>query len=94
MGPMVGVLAQMMDRGDMDGGGGHWWAWLIGLAVLAVVIGLVVGAVIRTTTHPQQASSGSPPGRMSAEDVLADRLARGEIDTDEYRQRLGALRGG
>jgi len=31
---------------------------------------------------------------MSAEDVLADRLARGEIDTEEYRQRLSALRGG
>jgi putative membrane protein len=87
---MVAVLAQMMDRDDMNAGG-HWWAWLIGVAVLAAIVGLVIWAVVRTTTQP---SSSTPvaPGRRSAEEVLADRLARGEIDTEEYRQRLSALR--
>ena len=68
--------------------------WLIGLVVLVALIGLVVWAVVRVTTHPDRsAATGAPPGRMSAEEVLADRLARGEIDVDEYRQRLSALRG-
>ncbi|MFD3415500.1 SHOCT domain-containing protein [Streptomyces cyaneofuscatus] len=32
------------------------------------------------------------PSAPTAEQVLAHRLARGEIDEDEYRRRLGALR--
>ncbi|HYN32176.1 MAG TPA: SHOCT domain-containing protein [Ilumatobacteraceae bacterium] len=33
------------------------------------------------------------PGQLlSAQEILAERLARGEIDTDDYRQRLDALR--
>lgn len=87
------VLTQMMDRNDM-GGGGHWWGWLIGLGVLAVIIVLVVWAVTRLT-QPHSALAASPrePTRPSAEDLLANRLARGEIDVDEYRRRRDALRG-
>jgi len=33
-----------------------------------------------------------PPPPPTAEQVLADRFARGEIDADEYRQRLDTLR--
>ena len=37
--------------------------------------------------------SGAPPAsRPTAEEILAERLARGEIDSDDYRQRLSALR--
>ena len=88
---MIPVLGQMMDRGDMNDGGGHWWAWLIGLAVVAVLVVLVVWMVTRLTqTHSAPVSP--QPSRPSAEDVLADRLARGEIDEDEYRRRRDALR--
>jgi putative membrane protein len=90
---MALVLAQMMDRDDV-GRGGHWWGWLIGLAVLAVIVGLVVWAVRRTTSHTQSGGPASPPTRRSAEEVLTDRLARGEIEIEEYRQRLSALRDG
>jgi putative membrane protein len=89
---MIPVLAQMMDRGDMDNGGGHWWAWLIGLGVLALLIVFVVWMVTRLT-QPKSASSAAPQSsRPSAEEVLGDRLARGEIDEDEYRRRRDALR--
>ncbi|MBC3841220.1 SHOCT domain-containing protein [Streptacidiphilus sp. 4-A2] len=37
---------------------------------------------------------GAQPGAGTPEQVLADRLARGEIDTDEYQRRLDALHGG
>ena len=73
------------------GGGGAWWAWLIGAVVLLILVGLVVFAVVRMT-----AASGSTPTkateRRSAEDLLAERLARGEIDEAEYRSRRDALR--
>lgn len=42
---------------------------------------------------PSGPSPGPQPERPTPEQVLADRLARGEIDPDEYRRRLEALRG-
>ena len=90
---MAVVLAQMMDRGDVhDGGGGHWWWWVIGLVVLVLLVAAIVALFTRRP-------AGSAPPRVapdaqasSAEQVLADRLARGEIDPDEYRRRRDVLR--
>ena len=86
---MVTVFAQMMDRGDMGDGSGHWW-WVIGLAVLVVLVLLVVVAVTRGTAS--HTAAAPPPSRRSAEDVLADRFARGEIDEADFRRRRDALR--
>ena len=87
---MMSVLAQMMDRGDMGGGGsGHWWWWAVGLAVLVVLVAVVVAV---TRNSPAHAAAVAQPARRSAEDVLADRFARGEIDEAEYRQRRETLR--
>lgn len=55
----------------------------------AIVIGgvwLVVGRPRRTDDDRVPAAGGT------AEQILAERLARGEIDPDEYRVRLSALR--
>jgi putative membrane protein len=87
------VLAQMMDRGDMDGGGGHWWGWLIGLCVLALIIVLVVWVVTRLATTSRPGAQAAEPPRRGAEEILADRFARGEIDEGEYQRRRDALRG-
>lgn len=40
----------------------------------------------------QSTQYGAPTQRPSAEDVLADRFARGEIDEAEYQDRLSTLR--
>jgi len=37
--------------------------------------------------------SGRPGARSTAETILADRFARGEIDAEEYRRGVGVLRG-
>ena len=77
------VVAQMWD-GDDHMGRGWWWlmgiGWLIFLAAL-VVVGVVL---VRHLTNGRT--------RGSADDVLAHRFARGEIDEDEYRRRRNALR--
>jgi putative membrane protein len=88
---MLPVLAQMMDRDDMGNGGGHWWAWLIGAVVLVILVGLVVFAVVRMTAVSGAASTKGSE-RRSAEDLLAERFARGEIDEADYRSRRDALR--
>ena len=82
------VVAQMWD-GDDHMGGGWWWVmgigWLLFLAFVGFLTFLLVRHVIDSSRDGQR--------RSSAEDVLADRLARGEIDEDEYRRRRDALRG-
>jgi putative membrane protein len=66
---------------------GWWWAMGIGwLVFLAVVVVLVVVLV-------RHFSSTGGRGVRSAQDTLAERFARGEIDEDEYRKRRDALRG-
>ena len=68
----------------MDGGWSWWWMlpMIVGtIALIAVIVGVIV-ALTR---------SGALSGRASAEDILGERLARGEIDAAEYAQRLDAL---
>ena len=77
------VFGQMWDGDHM--GRGWWWVmgigWLIFLAVL-VVLAVVL---VRGLTNGR--------ARGNADDILAERFARGEIDEDEYRRRRSALRG-
>nr|BFE71922.1 hypothetical protein GCM10020092_052230 [Actinoplanes digitatis] len=71
-------------------GMGMGWA----LIVFAVVVPTLLAALWLFITQLQRspdvpAASDPLPG---AERILADRLAHGEIDADEYAQRLRALR--
>jgi putative membrane protein len=84
---MTVLLAQMWD-GDNHMGGGWWWVMGIGWLVFLAFIGLLVYLLVRHHTHT------TTPGRQesTAEQLLAERLARGDIDEDEYRRRRDALR--
>ena len=66
--------------------GGGWW-WLAMISGMAVFWGLVAWAVLSVVR-----TGRAGPDRPDAEAALADRYARGEIDTDDYRARLGTLR--
>lgn len=66
--------------------GGMGAMMLIGLLVLAIVIGLAVYLAVRAA---QATGSQSEP---TAREVLQQRLARGEITSDEYYERESALR--
>lgn len=92
------------DDGHMDDG---WSAaMVVGMAglwilIAAVVVVALVWAVRSGATRaggppaPPLAPSAPPPGPRgptgSAQQILAERLARGEIDTREYRERFAAL---
>jgi putative membrane protein len=70
------------------------WAWVFGGLIVAglVLLGIVVARVVRGGLTP----GGQPrtaPEDPSAADLLAQRYARGEIDTTEYEERLRHLRG-
>ena len=71
--------------------GNHgWWGmgamWLFWLFVLIGAVALIAWLVSRT---PIQTTAGR---RSSAEEILKERYARGEIDKQEYQQRLTELR--
>ena len=76
------------------GGGWGWVGWIITAVVLVVIFAALIAAVVfavRYFTGGHRGLGGSQQAR-GAEDVLAERFARGEIDADEYRQRVALLR--
>ena len=58
----------------------------------AVVITLVILAMRYLTSDRGTRAVPPAPGPGRAEDVLAERYGRGEIDGDEYQRRLTLLR--
>ena len=83
------------DWHDGMGDGNGWW-FLMVIMMIVFWGGLIwIGiSLLRHNHHAPQLTSpnAEPRGqRPSAQEILAERLARGEIDTDDYRQRLEAL---
>jgi putative membrane protein len=71
-------------------GSGGWWFLAIPLMVVCMFM------MMRMMGHGHGghgAHTGEPPAHRSGgpERILAERLARGEIDVEEYERRLEAL---
>jgi putative membrane protein len=82
-----------MDWSETHGGGGWAWMWIVGFAFLILLVALAVVLIVRLTSpQPLPPNARVAPARRSAEDVLAERFARGEIDAKEYRERRRTLR--
>jgi putative membrane protein len=72
----------MMHYGWNDGGWGIFW-----MIISWGVIGALLWAVFRAFAHDGDRREPPPDPK----DVLAERFARGEIDAEEYNQRLRVL---
>jgi putative membrane protein len=67
-----------------------WLFWLLlvlGVVLLAVVVVRAVGGGVTR----EDRSGGSQVERSRARQVLDERYARGELSTEEYRERLRVL---
>jgi putative membrane protein len=65
------------------GNGGHWWAMLIGVIAMVAVWGVLIWAIWYFLTNVmRQPEQRTLPG--DAKRILDERLARGEIDAEEY----------
>jgi putative membrane protein len=75
-----------------NGWTGGWWLWgsLIMILWLALAVG-VTWLVIRSI-NSRAAAERESTGPELARDILARRYAQGEIDTEEYSERLAMLR--
>jgi putative membrane protein len=75
-----------------NGSSGWWWPGLLLMIICLVMMMRMMGHGTHGThgTH-----TGEGPGHRAdgAEHILAERLARGEIDIEEYERRLEVLRG-
>ena len=82
--------------------GEHMSGWGYALGTISMVLlwsllVLAIAAAVRYLGRERREPSAAPPPAPptpppTAEQVLAERFARGEIDADEYRQRLDTLR--
>ena len=86
-------MMAVLDSGMM----GDWhtvgWLWmLIPLLFWGGLLALIVWAVVRIFPAPR-GNGPQEARRDSAEDVLRERFARGEIDAGEYESSLKTLRG-
>ena len=77
------------DRWRHGWGPGSGWGWLWGPIVLLLWVALIATVVwfLARSARPHERS-----GLERARDVLAERYARGELTTEEYRERLEQLR--
>ncbi|MFJ4691556.1 SHOCT domain-containing protein [Streptomyces sp. NPDC088766] len=82
----------MMFWYDHDVGGWGWFAMSAGMILFWALVITVVVLLIRALNSPRQHTH--TPAAPTPEEILRERLARGEIDEEEYRRRLGALHAG
>ena len=72
------------------GGGVAWWGWLVMSLGMVAFWGLVIWGVWALVTGLAARPTGTGPEdarrRGGAKQILDERLARGEIDADEYRR--------
>jgi putative membrane protein len=78
----------------MNGYAMSGWGWLLmtlGMLGFWALVAVLALALLRRPGQPdQQRPTGQQP-RPGAEEILAERLARGELDPEEYRQRPQTL---
>ena len=78
------LAVTMWHHGDI--GTGWWIVMMIGMLAFWVLVIVGIVWLVRNA-----AAGGGAVKRASAREVLDERLARGEIDIDEYDRRLAAL---
>jgi putative membrane protein len=78
----------------MNGYAMSGWGWLLmtlGLFSFWALVAMLALALLRRPGQPDQQAQPDQQLRLNPEEVLAERLARGELDPEDYRQRLQTL---
>jgi len=91
----VQLFADADENGfDHMGGWGGGWMWLWGVAMMVLFVVLIVW-LVRASAGPGGWSGSSGPSPRDpadrAREILAERYAKGELTTEEYRERVSEL---
>ena len=75
-------------------GNGGWDAgmWIIMIIVVVMLWVIVLFGVMALARYFRHGDFRPPRGNGGSEAILRDRFARGEIDEDEFRKRMTALK--
>jgi putative membrane protein len=81
-----------------DTGGTHWGLWIVMILAMLAFFGILAWAVVtiirqRDSQHLGGIQSPTANGGPDPLRILDERLARGEIEIDEYTRRRDLLRG-
>lgn len=85
------ILAQLVADNDGWGhmrGWGGGWMWLWGTLMMFSWVAIIAAAIWFVTRAGDRTA---PPGGGRAREILDERYARGELTTDEYRERVDHL---
>jgi putative membrane protein len=85
------VYASLHGDGHDGWGGDHWWIWRLGMFLIWIVL---IGLAFWWFRRCGRGWGGQHEisGVERARGILAERFARGEINAEEYNERLGQLR--
>lgn len=89
------TAAVLTDADGWDGHmrwGGGWWMLVWGTLMMVGIVVLIVW-LVRTTAGGGSAGTPVEDPLASARGILGERYARGELSTEEYRERLNELAG-
>ncbi|WP_062202671.1 SHOCT domain-containing protein [Demequina salsinemoris] len=75
------------------GSGLEWLVWLFVIVAVGAAVYIAVRLAQRDKDAKKDDAAVAPAAPTSARQILEDRLARGEIDPDEFRERVNALEG-
>jgi putative membrane protein len=84
-----------------DNGGGHWGQWVLMIVAMVVFWGALAWIIVTLVRHrgaPPSSATTSPgpaaaPPSSDGLQILNERLARGDIDEDEYTRRRSLIEG-
>jgi len=70
----------------------HGWSWFWMIPMTFAFWAVLAWAVVALVRGGRASPAAPPAAGRNPEDILAERLARGEIDPNDYSERLEALR--
>jgi putative membrane protein len=97
------MLASLVSQGGPDwsrhdwggpGSGGSWWPWILFPILFWGGILTLIAWIVARIFPRNRADDRLEAPRDSAEEILRERFARGEITAEEYEKSLEILRGG
>ncbi len=91
----------MMGHGYGYGGGTHWGLWVLMIVAMVIFWGALAWIIVTLVRHrgvppgstPPTSGPGSAQPGSDALRILDERLARGDIDEDEYTRRRSLIEG-
>ncbi len=83
----------MYGWGNQGWGVGMWIVMAVAMVIFWAIVVFGVVALVRYLGHSHETPSGPGSGPTSDhEAILRERLARGEIDEEQFKKTLGTLR--